>query len=203
MTTQTVYVVDDDDSVRRSMTWLLESVGHVVCTYASGAELLCAYESGWQGCIVLDVRMPGASGLEVQRQLISRDIPLPVIMVTGHADVPMAVQAMKAGAFDFIEKPFNDQLLLDRIAAAMQEERTRREARMERDGAQRRLARLTPRELEVMHAVIAGDANKRIAQVLGVSIKTVESHRARVMHKLEVASVPELVNLALRAQGKP
>ena len=194
---QTVYVVDDDAAVRDSLGWLLRSVGLVVETYASGQEFLNKVRAGCNGCAVLDVRMPGLSGLELQERLSVECIVLPIIIITGHGDVPMAVRAIKAGAFDFIEKPFNDQLLLDRVQQALMHNEQTRLLEGERAGVNARLSQLTPREREVLALVVMGNPNKTIASQLEISCRTVEIHRGRVMEKMEVGSLSELVRLGV------
>jgi two-component system response regulator FixJ len=202
----TVFVVDDDPAMRDSLRWLLQSVGLPVQTYAAAEDFLEHYDATWPGCLVLDVRMPGMSGLKLQDVLAARHIQLPVIVVTGYAEVPTAVRALKTGAIDFIEKPFSDELLLDRIRQAIEADRQTREAEARRAAALERFTSLTPREREVMELVTAGKANKVIAAELNLSPKTVEVHRANVMKKMEVDSVADLVraSLLLQAdQGKP
>jgi two-component system, LuxR family, response regulator FixJ len=195
----TVFVVDDDRAMRDSLRWLLESVGLTVRTYSTAADFLREYEPAQPGCLVLDVRMPGMSGLDLQAELVRRGAGLPTIVVTGHAEVPMAVRAVKAGAVDFIEKPFSDQLLLDRVRQALGIDRLEREVRHRREEARRRLESLTAREREVLGLVAAGKANKEIAASLGLSPKTVEVHRAHVMSKMAVDSLAELIRVALLA----
>jgi FixJ family two-component response regulator len=195
----TVFVVDDDRAMRDSLRWLLESVGLSVRTYATAADFLREYESSQPGCLVLDVRMPGMSGLDLQAELTRRDAALPTIIVTGHAEVTMAVRAVKAGALDFIEKPFSDQLLLDRVRQALEIDRMEREVRRRREEAQRRLETLTVREREVLDLVVAGKANKEIAAALKLSPKTVEVHRSHVMSKMAADSLAELIRLTILA----
>jgi two-component system, LuxR family, response regulator FixJ len=200
-----VFVVDDDPATRDSLRWLLQSVGLRVQTLATAEEFLSTYEAGQAGCLVLDVRMPGMSGLNLQETLVARDITLPVIIITGYAEVPTAVRALKTGAIDFIEKPFNDDVLLDRVRQAIEVDRQARAAHDQRTLAERRFAQLTPREREVMQLVVAGKANKVIAGELGLSPKTVEVHRASVMSKMDADSVADLVRLAMLVsldQGK-
>jgi FixJ family two-component response regulator len=192
-----VYVVDDDEAFRDSLRWLLESAGYRVAAFASAERFLEAYRPGTGACLVLDVRMPGLSGLELQEELNRRGHTLPTIFVTGHGDVPMAVSAVKHGAFDFIEKPFNDEALLVLIGKAAQASAAARRESAQRLDTAARLATLTEREREVMDLVIAGKKNKEIACTLGISIKTVEIHRGRVMEKMGVESVAELVRAAL------
>lgn len=199
----TVFVVDDDPAMRDSLRWLLESVGLSVRTYATAAAFLADRDPGAPGCLILDVRMPGMSGLDLQEELGRRGTDLPTIVVTGHAEVPMAVRAVKAGAIDFIEKPFSDQLLLDRVRQAIEIDRQEREARERREEARRRVGHLTPREREVLDLVVVGKANKEIASALGLSPKTVEVHRARVMEKMEVDSLADLIRVALQAGSTP
>ncbi|MCU7845004.1 MAG: response regulator transcription factor [Candidatus Thiodiazotropha sp. (ex Monitilora ramsayi)] len=195
----TVFVVDDDQAMRNSLKWLIESVAMNVETYESADAFIHSYYPGRSGCLLLDVRMPGMSGLELQEYLTSHQIAIPVIIITGHADVPMAVRAMKSGALDFIEKPFNDELLLESIRHALVLDEKQRDMQSQRAEIATRLARLTPREHEVMVMVTNGRANKEIASSLGVSAKTVEAHRARVMEKMEAGSLAELVRMALHA----
>jgi FixJ family two-component response regulator len=195
----TVFVVDDDRAMRESLSWLLDSVGLRVRSYATAADFLAEHDPAQPGCLVLDVRMPGMSGLDLQAELARRGVELPTIVITGHAEVSMAVRAVKAGAIDFIEKPFSDQLLLDRVRQALEIDLEAREVRRRREDARRRLATLTAREREVLNLVVAGKANKEIASALGVSPKTVEVHRAHVMSKMCVDSLAELIRITLLA----
>ncbi|HEX6998090.1 MAG TPA: response regulator [Gammaproteobacteria bacterium] len=188
-----VYVIDDDAAVRDSLSLLLDSVNLENRTFASAHEFLDAYDEEQHACLVSDIRMPGLSGLELQELLVERHAEVPIIFITGHGDVPMAVKAMKSGAADFIQKPFRDQDLLDRIHKALEQDRERRAARREERAILERLKTLTPRETEVMQRVVSGQANKVIAMDLGVSQRTVELHRARVMRKLRMRSLAELV----------
>ncbi|HXK56959.1 MAG: response regulator transcription factor [Gammaproteobacteria bacterium] len=194
-----VFVVDDDQAMRNSLKWLIESVGMKVETYSTADDFIQNYYPGRAGCLLLDVRMPGMSGLELQEHFIKHQINIPIIIITGHGDVPMAVRAMKSGAVDFIEKPFNDELLLESIRNALSMDVEQRAAQAERAEIATRLANLTPREHEVMEMVTAGKANKEIAQTLGVSAKTVEAHRSRVMEKMEANSLADLVKMAVAA----
>lgn len=193
----TVFVVDDDQAMRNSLKWLIESVGVQVESFSSADDFLAQYQPGRAGCLVLDVRMPGMSGLDLQEYLVDHNIHIPVVIITGHGDVPMAVRAMKGGAIDFIEKPFNDEVLLDAIRRAMAFEEQQRSQHTENVQIQERLANLTPREHEVMEMVTEGKSNKEIANALGVSAKTIEAHRARVMEKMQAGSLAELVRMAL------
>ncbi|HSP95945.1 MAG TPA: response regulator transcription factor [Candidatus Dormibacteraeota bacterium] len=197
----TVYVVDDDPAMRSSLRWLIESVGLAVCTCSSAREFLATYRDAGPGCLVLDVRMPGMSGLDLQSELTRQRIEIPVLIITGYAEVPLAVRAMKAGAFDFIEKPFSDQTLLDRIRAAVTLDEISRRRRSAREQVRARMRLLTHRERDVMERVISGKSNKVIAGELNLSMKTVEVHRSHVMEKLEATSLADLIRLALLAEG--
>jgi two-component system response regulator FixJ len=194
-----VFVVDDDQAIRSSLKWLIESVGLVVETYATADEFMNSYYPGRAGCLLLDVRMPGMSGLELQEHFAKNAVNIPIIIITGHGDVPMAVRAMKAGAVDFIEKPFNDELLLESIRNALALDVRQREVQSQRAQIAARLAHLTPREHEVMEMVTEGRSNKEIALNMGVSSKTVEAHRARVMEKMRAGSLAELVRMVMVA----
>ena len=196
-TLPTVFVVDDDAPVRDGLRLLLRSVGHRVETFGSAQEFLDAYADDRPGCLVLDVRMPGMSGLDLQEQLNERRAILPIIFITGHGDVPMAVEAMQCGAFDFLQKPFRDQDLLDRVQRAMVRDGESRGRLAARAQIRSRLATLTPRELEVMELVTSGKANKVVGADLGVSQRTVEIHRAHVMEKMGANSLAELVRMVL------
>lgn len=195
---QIVYVVDDDAAVRSSLALLLKSVSLAVSTCESAAQFLAKVAPQAAGCLVLDIRMPGMSGLELQQQLKQRGYGMPIIFITGHGDVSMAVQAMREGALDFIEKPFRDQELLDRVYQALEQDRSRRRAADETVHLRERFAGLTPREHEVMLRIARGQANKVIAIELGLSERTVEIHRAKVMHKTGARSLAELVGMAAR-----
>ena len=196
----TVFIVDDDASVRDSLEYLLRSVGLGAKKFASATEFLEVYDPGSPGCLVLDVRMPGMSGLELQEELEERGSTLPIVFVTAHGDVPMAVHAVKAGAVDFLIKPFRDQELLDKVQQALQEDAKVREKLQDRGAVADRIASLTPREREVMKMVVDGKANKVIAIDLGISQRTVEIHRARMMEKMQVASVALLVQRVMRSR---
>jgi len=198
----TVFVVDDDQAMRNSLKWLIESVGMQVETFGSAQAFLDAYYPARGGCLLVDVRMPGMSGLELQAYLTRREIGIPVIIITGHGDVSMAVKAMKVGAVDFIEKPFDDEELLNSIRNALQHDQKQRALRAQRNDIAARVAELTPREHEVMTLVTDGKSNKEIAVELGVSAKTVEVHRARMMDKMRADSLAELVRMALLARGE-
>lgn len=198
-----VYLVDDDDAVRDSLGMLFRSIGLKHEAYASALEFLERYDDTRNSCLVADIRMPGLSGLELQQRLNEQRAEIPIIFITGHGDVPMAVTAMKSGAADFIQKPFRDQDLIDRLHKALAQDSDRRRGRAAEDEIRGRIALLTPREHEVMQRVVRGQANKVIAMDLGVSQRTVELHRARVMRKLRMRSVAELVHAVARVGGAP
>jgi FixJ family two-component response regulator len=191
-----VYVVDDDRAVRDSLDMLLRSAGIVSEAFESAAAFLAGLRADRIGCLVADIRMPGMSGLELQQELNARKVEIPIVFITGHGDVPMAVNAMKAGAVDFLTKPFRNRDLLDRIEAALGSARAGFRDHEKLRDTRARYATLTPREVEVMGLVVSGLANKVIAMDLGVSQRTVELHRARVMQKMGVRSLAELVRLA-------
>jgi len=192
-----VMVVDDDTGVRNAMRTLLKSVGIQSTLYASAQEFLGAYQPTQPGCLVLDIRMPGMSGLELQQELNLRGAVIPVIFMSGHGDIPMAVEAMQHGAFDFLQKPFRDQDLLDRIQRAIVKDGELRKSLGEHTRIKAHLESLTPREREVLDLMTEGKQNKAIAQVLDVSPRTIEIHRARVMEKMGAQSVAELVRMML------
>jgi len=193
----TVFIVDDDEAVRDSLSWLMQSVGLNTETFPSAGAFLQGFGEDRPGCLLLDIRMPGMSGLELQSVLQEQGFRLPLVVISGHADVPMAVRALKAGAFDFIQKPFNDQLLLDTVQRAIKQDREQRESHAQVETWRSRLGTLTPREHEVLELVVAGASNKQISSELGVSLKTVEAHRARVMDKLKAESLSQLVRMTL------
>ncbi|MCP4001999.1 MAG: response regulator transcription factor [Gammaproteobacteria bacterium] len=192
-----VFIVDDDDAVRDSLCLLFKTVDIEAIGFESGDKFLLEFDADWQGCIILDIRMPGTSGLEVQKLLSERDCTLPIIFITGHGDVPMAVEAMQLGAFDFIQKPFRDQELMDRVAEALSSNEENKEEVLQKRHVTERYATLTPRETEVMQCVVKGQANKVIALDLEVSQRTVEIHRARVMEKMAARSLAALVRMSL------
>ena len=200
---QTIFVVDDDEAVRDSLGALLESAGFEVETFSSGADFLDRLDPKRGGCIVLDVRMPGLSGLEIQEKLTEKRITLPVIIITGHGDVPIAVQAIKAGAMDFIEKPFGDDIILESVGRALEQGRRNKRDASSAVEIEARMARLTPREREVLGQLVIGNPNKIIAYELGISPRTVEIHRARVIEKMEARSLSHLVRLAITAGVVP
>ncbi|MEJ2670942.1 MAG: response regulator transcription factor [Deltaproteobacteria bacterium] len=194
-----VYVVDDDPSVRGAMKRLLKSVGLPVKTFASAREFLDQATPEWSGCLMVDLRMPGMGGLDLQYQLNARQISLPVIFLTGYGTVPASVRAMKAGAVDFLEKPVDDQTLLDAVHKALERDRGAKRDQAEMQALHQRLAALTPREYEVLAFIISGRLNKQAAAALGTTEKTIKVHRARIMEKLRCASLAELVRLAEKA----
>ena len=198
-TAPTVYVVDDDDAMRRALDALLSTVGYKTAVFSRPSEFLANFKVDSPGCLVLDIRMPDMSGLELQQHLNRIGSMLPVIFITGHGDVPMAVQAMKEGAFEFVQKPFRDQDLLDRINHALKQDAENRSTVARRTEVLHRLESLTPRERQVMDLVVDGAANKVIAIDLDLSERTVEIHRAKVMEKMGARSVAHLVKLHLTA----
>jgi FixJ family two-component response regulator len=192
-----VHVIDDDDALRDSLSWLLEAHGFRVRLHASAADYLAAPPDTGDVCLLLDVRMPGMSGVQLQDVLLQRGDGVPIIFITAHGDVPMAVEAVKKGAFDFIEKPFNEDHIVDLIRRAVAQGAERRKHAVHELEHRKHLATLTAREREVMDRVVAGKLNKSIADELGISIKTVETHRARVMEKMKVKSLAELIQVTL------
>jgi two-component system, LuxR family, response regulator FixJ len=196
----TVFVVDDDDGVRTSLGILLDSAGYRAVPFASALDFLAQYDAARPGCVLLDMRMPGMTGMELLQELARRGGFLPVIFITGHGDVPMAVEAMKAGAFDFLQKPFSPKDLLERIQRALAADTEARQVLSHTEELRQRHATLTPREKEVMGLIVAGHANKVIAMDLGLSERTVEIHRARVMEKMATRSVAHLVRMALELE---
>jgi len=197
-----VYVVDDDSSIRQALSGLLRSVGLRVETFGSAHDFLRAQRAEAPACLVLDVRLPDGSGLDLPEELRNLEAPLPVIFITGHGTIPISVRAMKSGALEFLTKPFRDEDLLGAIDVALDRDRAARVGRSEMVEARRRIERLTPREHEVLELVVAGKMNKQIAAQLGTAEQTVKQHRGRVMRKLQVDSVAELVRLVERASGQ-
>lgn len=194
-----VFIVDDDLGVRQMVARMVRSVGLMPRAFESVRDFLDQIDPARPGCVVLDVRLPGESGLDLQEHLARMNVRIPIIFITGHGDIPMSVRAMKAGAVDFLEKPFNDQALLDAIHAALARDADERQAESARTDARARFATLTPREREVLALVVAGLANKQIAVRLGTTGQTIKLHRGRVMSKMQADSVAELVVLAQRA----
>lgn len=195
--TPTAYVVEDDESIRTLWTWLMDSNGIAVRTFNSAPEFIAGYQPGAPGCLVLDLRLPGMSGLELQEHLKRRQIDIPIIFVTAHGDVRTAVTAIKEGAVDFIEKPFSYRQAVSIVERAFQRDAENRDRHARQADVGSRIAALTDRERAVLRCVIAGKLNKVIADELDISVKTVESHRAKVMEKMRVTSVAELVHLTL------
>lgn len=198
----TVFVVDDDDAVRDSLKLLLKSIGLPVVAYPSAPEFLAAYRTEQAGCLILDIRMPGMSGLELQQQLNVRGAVIPVVFISGHGDIPMAVEAMQHGAFDFLQKPFRDQDLIDRVQKAMERDAASRDQLRQLGRIRQRLDGLTAREREVLGLMVLGKQNKVMAGELGVSQRTVEIHRARVMEKMEARSLAQLVRMMLELEQR-
>ena len=198
----TVFIVDDDEAVRDSLRWLLEANGYRVRSYESAERFLSDYDPNLVGVLIVDVRMPGMSGLELQEHLIARRSTLPIVFITGHGDVPMAVDSMKKGAMGFIQKPFNEADLRQIIANMLEQAVSRAAEDATRRGHEALLARLTVREQQVLERIVAGRLNKQIADDLGISIKTVEAHRANIMEKLNANTVADLLKIALGAQTK-
>ncbi|MCU7803682.1 MAG: response regulator transcription factor [Candidatus Thiodiazotropha sp. (ex Lucinoma annulata)] len=193
----TVFVVDDDEEVRSALKLLFESVGLPVICYASAVEYLERFNETLPGCLVVDIRMPGMSGLDMQEKLIEQPIHPPVIVISGHGDVPMAVRAVQAGAVNFIEKPFRDQILLDSVHRAIAMDAERRGEASRLSEIREHLNQLTPREREVLDLVITGMRNKNISEQLGITLSTVEAHRSRVMEKMQADSLSHLMRMML------
>ncbi len=195
-----VYLIDDDPRIREAMRMLLKSVGLPLQTYATAQEFLSEYDEGRAGVLVLDIRMPGMSGLELQQRLHEQGSDLATIILSGHADVPMAVRALKAGAIDFLEKPVNDQILLDRIQQGLEQVRHRMRLHSEQGEVQGRIKKLTPREHEVMDLLVSGMSNKDIALKLNISRKTLDIHRSKVLQKMEAETIADLVRMVLQSR---
>ncbi len=197
MTTEQVYIVDDDPDVRDATSFVLATAGHPTVPLSGPEELLERLSADDAGCLVLDVRMPGMDGLDVQKTLAERGIRLPIVFISGHGDIPMAVQAVNAGALDFLEKPLDNDALLERVETALQQDRERRARESATAEIEERLQRLTPREREVMEGILAGKLNKVIGYELDMSTRTVEVHRARILDKLGVRNASEMVRAVL------
>lgn len=198
-----VYVVDDDPVARKSVGFLVGILEVEVCALESAESFLAAYRPGLPSCLILDVRMPGMSGMELQTELQRRNIDIPIIFVSGHGDIPMAVRAMQAGALDFLPKPYGDQDLLERVQKGLRLDRERKQRRRHQAALQARIALLTQRELDVLRLVVRGQTNKEIAQALEISVKTVETHRARVMEKMRADSLAGLCAAVQATQETP
>ena len=195
-TEATVFVIDDDHSIRQALKSLIASVDLPVETFASGQEFLQSRSFGRPGCLVLDIRLPGLSGLDLQREMAAANIHTPIVFITGHADIPMTVRAMKSGAIEFLTKPFRDQELLDAIQQALERDRATRKEQTEIEDLRIRLDSLTPREREVLGVVVTGLLNKQIAAQLGASEITIKQHRHQVMQKMRADSLADLVRMA-------
>ncbi len=193
----TVFIVDDDPAVRDSLRWLIESLQHPVETFESAQTFLDAYTGDRPGCLVLDVRLPGMSGLQLQKKLQDDGVDLPVIIITGHGDVPMAVRALQTGAVHFLEKPFRDQEILDCVQETLELAGDRRSTQLQNKQITDRMETLTPRECQIMKDIVTGYTNKNIGKKHDISTKTVEIHRTRVMHKMEAETLPDLVRMVL------
>lgn len=203
---QTIFLVDDDEAIRRSLGYALKKRGFTVEAYESGEAFLDGYRTEKPGCLLLDLSMPGMNGIELQNHLIERKVGLPIIFITGHGSIPQSVHALKAGAVDFLEKPFRQEILLERIEAAFAADRSRQEAVLEHDSIVERINRLTVREKEIMWLLVSRPAHhssKEIARELNISNRTVDHHRARVMEKMEARSLPELVAILTRFEVGP
>ena len=201
--TQQTYIVDDDEAIRDSLSWLLQSRGVANLTYPSAEAFLEAWTHTLSGCLLLDIRMQGMSGTELFEQLLERDNRMPVIFLTGHGDVPMAVSTLKNGAFDFVEKPCNDNDLVDRVLEALRLDKARCAAAATSDSVNAQISQLTARERQVMALVLAGKLNKVIADELQISMRTVEVHRASLLEKMEVRTAVELAQKLAASSGKP
>ncbi len=199
----TVYVVDDDEAVRDSLQWLLEGKDYRVRCFESAESFLARFDPREVACLITDIRMDGMSGLELQDKLLDRKSPLPIVFITGHGDVPMAVNTMKKGAMDFIEKPFKEDALVTLVERMLGEARVAFSQSQEAASRDALLSRLTTREAQVLERIVAGRLNKQIADDLGISIKTVEAHRANVMEKLNANTVADLLKIALGANSQP
>lgn len=200
ITKTTVFIIDDDAAVRDSLMLMIEQEGIKVKTFSSGEEFLAAYQSDTCGCAIIDIRMPGMDGLQLQQELSSRDIQLPIIFLTGHGDIPLSVKAIKAGAIDFLTKPVTRESLLHSVRSAILESRRLMTELVNGEDAKSRLADLTEREREVMTLAVAGSPNKEIARRLGISHRTVEIHKSKIMHKTRAANLLELARIA--SEGK-
>ncbi|MGG4603610.1 response regulator transcription factor [Alcaligenaceae bacterium 429] len=198
----TIFIVDDDEAVRDSLRWLLEANGYRVQCFASAEEFLSSYDTTQLSVLIADVRMPGMSGLELQEALIARNSPIPIVFITGHGDVPMAVSTMKKGAVDFLEKPFNEADLRAVVVRMMEQASLMADQAHAKRTHAEVLSRLTAREQQVLERIVAGRLNKQIAGDLNISIKTVEAHRANIMEKLEVTTVADLMKIALVQSGE-
>jgi two-component system response regulator FixJ len=194
--TPTVYLIDDDQDMRQSLEWLFQPTGILIQTLSCAADFLSTYQNG-PGCLILDINLPDANGLELARELSALQIDLPIIMITGKADIPTAVSAMKVGAIDFVPKPFDGSKLIELVRTALEKNRQQRDRRRKSGSTAKRTTRLSPRERDVMNLLVNGQTNKEIAQSLNIGVRTVETHRSEVMRKLDVKSLAELVRLVI------
>lgn len=194
---QTIFIIDDEPDVRDALRLLVRAAGHDAEAFASARDFLARYRPSQRGCLVLDVRMPEMTGLELQQELNQRGIDIPIVFISGHGDIPMAVRAVQAGAVDFLEKPFNDEDLLERIERALARDREQYEQAADRSDVAARLAQLTPRERDVLRLLLDGAVNKIVARELDLSVRTVELHRAHILSKMDVDNVPQLIRLVL------
>lgn len=192
-----VFIIDDDEAVRRGLSFLLRAAGNEVDAFSSAADFLSRYDPARGGCLLLDIRMPQMNGLELQKELNARAWQIPTIFITGHGTVPLAITAMKAGAFDFIEKPLRDDKLIESVERALNWDQTTREERLQLATLKNRAALLTPREKEILDLVAAGEPNKTIGRRLGISFRTVELHRSHILEKMEARTVSELIRMAI------
>jgi FixJ family two-component response regulator len=197
----TVFIIDDDAAVRKSLAYLIESEGWSVRTFELASGFLEAVPTDVPGCIITDVRMPGISGLELQRRLVASGRQMPIIIITAYGDIPSAVEAVKRGAVTFLEKPVSGDLLVDYVRKAIEQDEQSRKVRAERAKLDERLSRLTPREHEVFEMMVRGSSSRQIAAKLGLSHKTVESHRSHILEKMEVGSVSQLIHLTVARQA--
>lgn len=188
-----IYIIDDDADLCQALCWLFDSVKLKVETFSNGRKFLEAYDSSWYGCLLIDVRMPEISGLELQDRLNAKKNKIPIIILTGHGDTPMAVRAMKAGAFDFILKPVDSQYLLDQVQKVLFNEKLRQQATLQQESWMKRLSSLSPREHQILELIVAGKLNKTIAYECNISISTVELYRSRIKQKMQVKSLAELI----------
>lgn len=193
----TVFIVDDDQAMAESLAWMINSVGFKTQVYSNAQDFLNDYRAEQHGCLILDVRMPEISGPELQEKLLQKKMNIPIIFISGHGDIPLAVRVMKAGAIDFLAKPFNDQVLLEVINKAIRIDKENRQKALFSSEVAQRADQLTPREHEIMCKIVVGKLNKVISSELDISLKTVEAHRSNIMKKLQVKSLPELVRIAL------
>ncbi len=203
MMKETVYIVDDDEVVRRSLSRLVESAHLCTQAFSDAPTFLEQARFDQVACLVVDLKMPGMSGLELLKELEARDIDLPAIVITAFGDIPQAVESLKTGALDFIQKPFNDEVLLGRISEALEKSRQNFTLRAEKERVQQRLKRLTPRETEVMQLLVLGSTSKEVGLQLNISRKTVDIHRSRIMHKLEADSIAQLVRMVMLTEEGP